>query len=122
MYVSCPEDTNGDGYCDRGGCKEAWAYAEWNNVIALYELDPWYSPPFYCGRDDYVDTLYFPPTYVSLACEPGYCWAAGTGWAARTSSAFTYAEMAMVVNFGVYIDDDYCQSQRFLNPRYNCLW
>jgi hypothetical protein len=119
VWVNCPEDTNGDGYCDRGGCKDVWAYGESNNWAAVYELDP---GPWPCSIDDYVDTLDFPPTEVNLICEPGYCYPAGTGWAARTSSSFTYAEMAMVVNTGWYVDDMNCEYLRFGNPRYNCVW
>jgi hypothetical protein len=121
VWVNCPEDTNGDGDCDRGGCKDVRAWAEWSNYMHLYEIDlplpfPW------CGVDDYVDTLYFPPTDVNLVCEPGYCRAAGTGWAPRTYSSFTYAEMAMVVNGGSYVDSMNCEYLRFANPQYNCRW
>jgi len=124
IWVSCPEDTNGDGDCDRGGCKDVWAYGESNNRAELWELDPhsyvgWIVG---CHLDDYVDTLGFPPTEVNLVCEPGYCRAAGTGWAARTYSSFTYAEMAMVVNGGWYVDSINCEYLRFANPQYNCRW
>ena len=119
VWVNCPEDIDSDGECDVGGCKDVWGYGESNNWATLFELDP---GPWPCGIDDYVDTLDFPPTEVNLICEPGYCYAAGTGWAARTFSSFTYAEMAMVVNTGWYVDDMNCEYLRFGNPRYNCVW
>lgn len=124
VWVNCPEDTNGGRDCDRGGCKDVWAYGESNNWAALWELDPGYvvGGIIGCHIDDYVDTLYFSPTEVNLVCEPGYCRAVGTSWAARTSSSFTYAEMAMVVNAGSYVDSTNCEYLRFGNPRYNCVW
>ncbi|HXG33909.1 MAG TPA: hypothetical protein VNJ11_11125, partial [Bryobacteraceae bacterium] len=70
VWVSCPVDTDGDGDCDQGGCKDVWAYGENNNWVRLFELD---FDIFWCHADDYVDTLYFPPTEVNLFCEPGYC-------------------------------------------------
>jgi hypothetical protein len=120
IAVRCPEDWDGDGICDRGGCKDVGPYGEWYNFAELYEID--LPVPPWCGRDDYVDTLYFPPTEVNLVCEPGYCYGAGTDWAARTSSSFTYAEMAMVVNEAWYVDDIECERLREKSRWYDCWW
>ncbi len=121
LSVSCPRDTNGDGTCDTGGCKDVYAYGESTNWMTLYELDPPSFPPW-CGTDDLVETLYFPATTVYLSCSVGWCSAAGTAWHGPTSGLATYAQMAMVVNYGTYEDGMNCQYLRQSNPEYNCLW
>jgi hypothetical protein len=70
LATSCPQDTNGDGICDTGGCKEIFSYSEGTNWMAMYELDV--AVPPWCGTDDHVETLYFPATAVYLSCTVGY--------------------------------------------------
>jgi len=121
IQVTCPRDTNGDGQCDTGGCKDVYTYGEWTNWMTLYELDPPGFPPW-CGTDDLVETLYFPTTYVYLTCNVGWCSAAQTAWQAPTSGWVTSAQMAMLVNYGFYQDSVNCEYLRFSNPQYNCVW
>lgn len=120
VYVNCPRDTNADGVCDVGGCKDVYSVGQSTNWMTLYELDPAFPP--WCGGDDLVETLYFPATYVSLTCEPGWCQSAGTSWLTPTSGSATYAEMSMLVNYGTYYDTEMCEYQRFANPEYQCVW
>jgi hypothetical protein len=121
-WVNCPQDTTGDGMCDTGGCLDVYSFGEWNNWMTLYELDPAIPWPW-CGKDDLVETLYFPPTVVHLTCDVSGCWAAGSSWMTPSSGSWaTHAEMAMVVNFGVYYDSIDCEYLRFANPQYDCYW
>lgn len=119
--VNCPRDTNGDGSCDEGGCKDLSSYGEAINYASLYEIDDW-------GEDDFIETIYFPATSVFLTCEPGWCASAGSPWVSPSAydpdpyNPKTYAEMAMVVDYGVYEDSVNCEYLRFGNPAYNCVW
>ncbi len=89
--------------------------------MTLYELDG-------CDEDELVQSLYFPPVNVYLSCSPGWCNAAGSSWVAPmyydTPSwpPLVDARMAMLVNFGVYVDGLSCQYLRQMEPRYNCDW
>ena len=121
-WVSCPRDTNDDGICDTGGGKDLFAYGESNNWMRLYELDPCLPWAPWCHGDDLVETLYFPATEVHLRCQVGWCNEVSSAWQALTSGWVTYAEMAMVVNYGVYEDSVNCEYLRFGNRPYNCLW
>jgi len=59
-----------DGY---GGCRdlEDWPIGVYNNYMTLYELDP-------NEADDFVQTLYFPNTSVTVQCSsPEYCYGEG---------------------------------------------
>lgn len=101
--VRCPFDTDGDGLPDQGGCRDVASYEHGTNFISLYELDPG-------GRDELIQTLYFPPAPVALECGLLGCPAAGSEWVSPSSydspvtPAKVYAEMAMVVNSGSFVD------------------
>jgi uncharacterized protein (TIGR03437 family) len=101
--VSCPIDTDGDGTADRGGCQDLATYTHGANFMSLYELDP-------LTGNDLVQTMYFPPTPVSLRCTPMGCAAAGSDWVqpigydSPASPAKVFAEMAMAVNSGTFMD------------------
>jgi len=101
--VRCPIDTDNDGAADAGGCADVRSYTHSRNFMSLYELDP-------LTGDDLVQTLYFPPTPVSLRCTPAGCPAAGSEWRpadgveSPASPQRVFAEMAMVVNSGVFVD------------------
>lgn len=89
--------------------------------MTLYELDG-------CDEDELVQSLYFPQVAVYLDCSPGWCSAAGSSWVTPiyydTPSwpPLVDARMAMVVNFGVYVDGSICEYYRQTDPRYNCSW
>ncbi len=120
IAVDCPRDTNLDGICDEGGCKEVWSYGEATNYMTLYELDRW-------DDDEFIRTMYFPATSVNLTCDVGWCQAAGSPWGSPTSydppwQVKVFAEMAMIVDYGIYEDSVNCEYLRFGNPQYNCIW
>jgi hypothetical protein len=71
--ASCPYDSDGDGYCDAGGCRDFPGIWLESSYMSLYELDP-----ICC--DELVQTVYFPATWVPLACTPWECAAAGSEW------------------------------------------
>ena len=95
--VSCPSTAA------QGGCADLRSYASGMNFMSLYEIDP-------ATQDDLVQTLYFPETVVNLACDAWGCAPAGSQWVAPSSydsppsPAKVYAELATVVNWGVFID------------------
>ncbi|MBK9171224.1 MAG: hypothetical protein IPM24_27735 [Bryobacterales bacterium] len=101
--VRCPFDSTGDGFTDDGGCKDVKTVTNGENFLSLYELDPGWS-------DELIQTLYFPETPVSLDCGPLDCPPAGSAWVqpsryeSPAEPARVFAEMAMVVNFGVFAD------------------
>jgi hypothetical protein len=78
LSASCPYDSDGDGYNESGGCKEALAggFGVSGHRMELYELDPW-------APDAHVETLRFPTLRISAAtvdCDDvDYCGATGTG-------------------------------------------
>ena len=75
VNVSCPTDSNGDGICDAGGCTGASSITI-SNWMTLYELDP------YGGRDDLVQSMYFPSVTVDLSssCTAMSCDPATSSW------------------------------------------
>lgn len=102
LAVSCPRDTDGDGAPDTGGCSDLRFYSHGTNFITLYELDPG-------GRDELIQTLYFPETPVALRCGLFECPSAGSEWVGPIAwdppePRKVFAEMAAVVNFGVLLD------------------
>ena len=102
LAVSCPRDTDGDGSPDAGGCKDLRSYSHGVNFISLYELDPG-------GRDELIQTLYFPETPVLLDCSLLECPPAGSLWVGPVAwdppaPRRVFAEMAAVVNYGVFLD------------------
>ena len=100
--VRCPMDLDNDGVADAGGCRDVRQARNGDNFMSLYELDP-------LTGNDLVQTLYFPPTPVPLDCSVTYCPPAGSDWVppsgyADPPSPRVFAEMAMVVNSGQFID------------------
>jgi hypothetical protein len=118
--VNCPRDTNQDGTCDQGGCKDVWSYGEATNFATLYELDT-------LDDDEFIQTMYFAATSVNLTCGVGWCQVAASPWGSPTSydppwPVKVFAETAMIVDYGVYEDSVNCEYLRFSNPEYNCVW
>ncbi len=103
LPAPCPSDSDGDGLRDQGGCRETGALSLGTNFLSLYELDPG-------GPDELVQTLYFPATPVAPACDVWGCAPAGSQWVgpafydSPASPPRVFAEMAMVVNWGAFVD------------------
>src|SRR6185369_11301374 len=103
MPVSCPVDTNGDGVPDKGGCLEAAQYSSGTNFISLYELDP-------VCCDELVQTVYFPTVNLTLPCDSLGCapvaspWLDPTLWDSPATPAKIFAQMAVLVNWGTFVD------------------
>jgi len=103
--VRCPIDTNSDGVPDQGGCKDVQVYASGTNFMSLYELDP-----ICC--DQLVQTVYFPQLTVPLSCDVAGCaataspWVAPSSWDSPASPPKVFAEMAMIVNWGGFVDQN----------------
>lgn len=101
--VSCPMMTEGSGTLDRGGCSEVLNYSRSNNFMSLYELDP-------VTGDELVQSVYYPGLLVPLKCNAWGCPSAGSDWAepvswdSPKSPAKVFAEMAMIVNSGTFVD------------------
>jgi uncharacterized protein (TIGR03437 family) len=101
--VSCPVDANADGLAESGGCRDVRTYSSGVNFMSLYELDPGTS-------DELVQTLYFPEVVITPGCGPWGCspiasgWVAPNGYDSPASPAKAYAEMAMLINSGVFLD------------------
>ena len=101
--VSCPTDTNGDGIPDQGGCADVKQYASGTNFMSLYELDP-----ICC--DELVQTVYFPPVTAPLTCDAFGCgangseWVSPSAWDSPATPAKVFAQMAMLVNWGGFVD------------------
>lgn len=101
--VSCPSASPGSESLDRGGCNEVRNYSRTNNFMSLYELDP-------VTGDELIQTMYFPALLVDLRCNAWGCPPAGSNWLAPlgydspASPAKVFAEMAMVVNSGTFVD------------------
>jgi hypothetical protein len=117
---SCPSDTNGDGYCDAGGCRDFQGIWLESSYMSLYELDP-------AGSDELVQTIYFPSTWIPLTCTPFSCGAAGSEWvdSNRYDSpawpAIVKAQFAMADNWGVFSDPNRaCAVLAQTQPKYNC--
>ena len=118
LGAPCPDDSDGDGYKESGGCKEALAggFSVSGHRIALYELDPG-SP------DAEVETLRFPALTISAAtvdCDyVDYCGASGGGeWESPTSSSSskTSAKAVIAITRAVF-SDPYSQCcDRALSP------
>ncbi len=117
---SCPYDSNGDGYCDTGGCRDFQGIWLGSSYMSLYELDP-------VCCDDLVQTVYFPATWVPLNCTPLGCPAAGSEWVnpnlydSPPSPPKLRAQFALVSNYGVFSDPSgTCAKYGQTDPRYNC--
>jgi hypothetical protein len=117
---SCPVDTNGDGYCDSGGCKDFPGIYLESAYMSLYELDP-------LASDQLVQTVYFPATWIPLKCSPWSCPAAGSQWVnpnkydSPTYPARVTAQFAMASNWGTFSDaNGTCARLAQTDRRYNC--
>jgi uncharacterized protein (TIGR03437 family) len=103
IAVTCPRDANLDGVLDSGGCHDVRTYSRDNNFMSLYELDP-------LTGDELVQTLYFPEIHVPLDCNSLHCPTSGSEWVqpvsydSPPSPPKAFAEMAMVVNSGTFLD------------------
>jgi uncharacterized protein (TIGR03437 family) len=103
LPVSCPVDVDGDGTADGGGCSDIKSYSHGTNYMSIYELDPGTA-------DELVQTLYFPQTLVNTNCGVWNCPPAGSQWVAPSaydnppSPPKVYAELATVVNSGIFLD------------------
>ena len=101
--VRCPTDTSGDGLSDQGGCGDIATFSNGANFMSLYELDP-------ATGDDLIQTLYFPERALPMACDIWGCAATSSEWLIPSfyqSPSFppkVYAEMAMIVNSGTFLD------------------
>ena len=118
LSASCPYDSDGDGYNESGGCKEALAggFGVSGHRMELYELDPW-------APDAHVETLRFPTLRISAAtvdCDDvDYCGATGTGELqspTSSSSSRTSAKAVIAITRAVF-SDPYSQCcEPMLNP------
>jgi len=101
--VGCPADVDGDGQLDQGGCSGVRTYSHGANFMSIYELDP-------LTGDDLIQTLIYPPTVVELACDFWGCLPTGSPWLppvaydSPQSPPKIFAEMAMAVNSGTFVD------------------
>jgi uncharacterized protein (TIGR03437 family) len=101
--VSCPVDSNRDGIAESGGCMDVRTYSSGVNFMSLYELDPGTS-------DDLIQTMYFPEIVMTTGCRTWACAAATSDWVmpnaydSPTAPAKASAELAMLLNSGVFID------------------
>ncbi len=118
--VSCPRDTNGDGFCDAGGCKDPAGIYLASSYMSLYELDP-----ICC--DELVQTVYFPATWIPLNCTPWGCSPSGSQWVnpnlydSPPSPPKVSAQFAIVANWGTFSDPNRtCANYARTDPRYNC--
>lgn len=118
--TSCPYDSNGDGICDKGGCKDIAGVTASNNYFSLYELDP-----ICC--DELVQSVYFPQTTAMLACAPRRCPAAGSAWVKPSfydSPSWppkVDGQVAIAVSSGTFSDPNgTCAYYARFDRRYNC--
>jgi uncharacterized protein (TIGR03437 family) len=101
--VRCPVDTNGDGVLDQGGCKDLQGYSSGTNFMSVYELDP-----ICC--DQLVQTVYFPQVTVQMTCDALGCapaaseWLSPSSWDSPATPAKVFAELAVIVNWGGFVD------------------
>ena len=106
LPVQCPRDTNNDGNADEGGCLDVREVSSGTNFMTLYELDP-------ATNDDLIQTMYFPDIVLTLGCSVWGCPAASSNWVTPSfydspaSPAKVFAELAMVVNSGVFLNNNY---------------
>jgi hypothetical protein len=120
VAASCPVDTNADGVCDSGGCKDHAGIYLASAYMSLYELDP-------LATDSLVQTVYFPPTWIPLTCTPWSCPAAGSQWVNPSSydspstPAKVRAQFAMAANWGTFSDpNSACARLAQTDVRYRC--
>ena len=104
LPVRCPRDSDGDGNADEAGCRDVRSISSGTNFMTLYELDP-------AAGDNLIQSIYFPEIVLNLDCNAWGCRAASSNWVtpsfydSPTSPAKVFAELAMVVNSGVFLDN-----------------
>jgi hypothetical protein len=118
--TDCPFDTNNDGACDSGGCRDVSNITYDTPFMSLYELDRW-------GTDEIVQTLYYGTLAIFPWCEPWRCSAAGSSWETPTFydnpswPPKVDAHLAMVLNWGSFVDrSGICAAYARSDPKYNC--
>lgn len=100
--VSCPASSDGRTF-DRGGCASVREYTRTDNFMSLYELDP-------VTGDELIQSLYFPALTVETGCNAWGCPAAGSPWAdavrwdSPSFPAKVFAQMAIIVNSGTFVN------------------
>ncbi len=100
--VACPSTSTGSSF-DRGGCADVPDYTRTDNFMSLYELDP-------LTGDELIQSLYFPAISVPLRCTPWGCpptgseWVNPIRWDSPATPAKVFAEMAIAVNSGTFVD------------------
>lgn len=105
ILVSCPLDADGDGLAENGGCADVQSYRSGTNFMSLYELDPGTG-------SDLVQTLYFPELALTTGCRAWNCtsatsnWVEPVGYDTPKSPAIAFAEAAMRLNSGTFIDNN----------------
>jgi uncharacterized protein (TIGR03437 family) len=100
LPAACPA-SNGINF-DRGGCSEVASYSRNDNFMSMYELDP-------ITGDELIQSVYYPSIVVPLKCNAWGCPIAGSDWAnpiawQSPSEPKVFAEMAIVVNSGAFLD------------------
>jgi hypothetical protein len=117
--VSCPYDSDEDGFCDVGGCMDMSSVTQASGFMSLYELD-WSSGQL-------VQTVYFGAMTVNPPCDPWGCAGAGSEWVTPTfydSPSWpprVYAEMATALIWGAYSDPyNICSYYAQFDWRYAC--
>ena len=120
--VRCPYDSDGDGFCDTGGCADLSFFSSRENWMTLFELDKF-------ERDDRVQKMIFPRVSVTLNCTAMSCSESGTSsWVSPdryedpSSLALVYAKAAIKVNWGQFHDIyGRCALWALNDHRYDCI-
>jgi len=105
LPVRCPRDSDNDGNADEAGCRDVRSVSSGTNFMTLYELDP-------ATAADLIQSIYFPDIVLNLDCSVWGCRAASSNWVTPSfydsppSPAKVFAELAMVVNSGVFVDNN----------------
>ena len=105
LPVRCPRDSDNDGNPDEGGCRDVRNVSSGTNFMTLYELDP-------VTGGDLIQSLYFPDIVLDLDCNVWGCRAASSNWVTPSfydsppSPPKVFAELAMVVNSGVFLNNN----------------
>ncbi len=103
--VNCPTDSDGDGYCDTGGCADVHQFTSSGSFMTLYELDGW-------DDDEVVQSLYFPAVSVPLDCTPTSCsptkspWVSPSRYDTLSWPALVDAKLAVKALRGWFSDRD----------------
>lgn len=109
LPATCPV-SNGSSF-DQGGCSAVTSYARSNNYMSLYELDPFTG-------DELIQSVYYPGTLAALKCNAWGCptatsdWVDPIDWDSPKEPRKVFAQMAMIVNSGTFVDtNNQCRIQ-----------